>query len=69
MNISKLVKENNDRARLAYEVGALHGFIKFGLPFLSTVKITDQAGFEAAVDAAFKRIERDAKNFVGKDGK
>jgi hypothetical protein len=57
----RYASERQARLKLAYEVGALQGFIKWGIPGLSTVKVKDQAGYEAAVDAAIIRIAREAE--------
>ena len=59
---------NNDHIRLAYETGNYRGFLKYGLSCLSSIKIVDQVGFDAAIEAAIKRIEEEAKNYAANNG-
>lgn len=54
------------RLQLAYEVGALKGFIQYGLYATPSVVVKDQAAFEAAIEAAFARIAKDAEEWVKK---
>lgn len=55
--------ERAERLKLAFQVGALQAFIKYGIPGFSMVKIkdTDLAGYDAAVEVAIKRIEEEAE--------
>jgi len=48
------------RTRLAYQVGGLQGFLKYGLPYLSSIKIKDRAAFDAAIAVAIRQIEEEA---------
>jgi lactam utilization protein B len=48
------------RLKLAYQVGAIEAFIKYGLCTMSSVKITNMAAFDAAVEVALAQIDKEA---------
>ncbi len=66
INQTQIDHDRVARNKLAYEVGALQGFIKWGIPGLSTVKVKDQAGYEAAIEAALIRISREAEEHANR---
>jgi hypothetical protein len=58
------IEDQKARNRLAYQVGSLEGFIKYGVKVLSCVEIKDQAAFDAAIAVAIKRIEEEAEKYA-----